>query len=170
MFPPIREFLDEYSQLNEFLIAHGEISLSSDVNNHLRKIYLLSCASYYEKCITEILKSFIENNSSDVRVLAFSTNNAIARKYHTYFDWKQTKNINNFLGFFGEDFKNEVCNEIKESAIISAQVEAFLIIGNERNKMVHENFLGYQLDKTFQELIVLDEKASALIEYLQTKF
>lgn len=170
MFPPIRIFLEDYRELNEFLISHGEISLSSDVNHHFRKIYLLSCASFYEKEITEMVKHFIGKNSTDERVLAFTTNKAIERQYHTYFDWKQTKNINCFLGLFGLDFKNSVSTNIKNNDDLAAQVEAFLIIGGERNKMVHENFLEYTLDKTFEELVAYDKKASAFIEFLKTKF
>ncbi len=169
MFPPIQEFLTEYSQLKDFLIDNNEISLSSSVNHHFRKIFLLSCASYYEKRITELIKVFIDNNSLDTRVLSFTTNKAINYQYHTYFQWDQ-KNINNFLGLFGNSFKDDVSTEIKRSDTLSAQVEAFLIIGNERNRMVHTNFLEYQLNKTFDELISLNEKASAFIEYLKTKF
>ena len=169
MFPPIHSFLEEYEELTDFLIKHKDLSLSTNVNHHYRKIYLLSCASYYEMEIVKIIKDFVEINSADERIINFITNKAIARQYHTYFEWDQ-KNINKFLGYFGSRFKNSVSIEISNSPILTSQVEAFLAIGNERNKMVHENFLVYTLDKTFSELRDLDRKATRFINYLKTKF
>jgi len=117
-----------------------------------------------------MIKQFISNNSRDARVVTFSTNKAIERQYHTYFDWKQTTNINQFLGLFGSDFRETVSSEIKNNGELAGQVEAFLIIGAERNKMVHGNFLEYVLEKSFDDLVSLHEKALRFIEYLTGKF
>lgn len=46
----------------------------------------------------------------------------------------------------------------------------FLIIGSERNKMVHGNFLEYKLEKTFEEIIQLHNDAKQFIEYLKKVF
>lgn len=170
MVPPIQNFAEEYKRLNSFLLEHGEYSLAIDVNHHFRKIYLLSCASFYEMQITEIIKNFVEVNSKDERVVAFTNFKAIERQYHTYFDWKQTKNINSFLGLFGSTFKTAVSEEIKANELLSLQVEAFLILGRERNLMVHENFLEYQLEKTFDELVILNNRATLFIEFIRNKF
>ena len=170
MIQPIQVFYENYRELNDFLIDHGEYSLSSEVNHHFRKIYLLSCASYYESQIVDMIKQFIQNNSSDDRVLTFATNKAIDRQYHTYFDRKQTTNVNAFLGLFGMDFKERISLEIKRNEKLSEQVMAFLTIGVERNKMVHGNFLEYTLDKTFGELLELNNKASQFINYLKAQF
>ena len=169
MFPLIRAFLEEHTQLYDFLLAHEEISLASGINHHFRKIFLLYCASYYELQITNIIKCFVEANSSDDRVLAFVTSKAIERQYHTYFCW-DSNNINSFLGLFGSVFRDTISSEIKKSDILPLQAKAFLTIGFERNKMVHENFIEYSLEKTFDELVALDEKASAFIEFLKSKF
>lgn len=100
----------------------------------------------------------------------FSTIKNIVRQYHTYFDWKQTTNVNAFLGLFGMDFKERISLEIKRNEKLSEQVMAFLTIGVERNKMVHGNFLEYTLDKTFGELLELNNKASQFINYLKAQF
>ena len=170
MFQPIQAFYSDYSDLNEFLLSHGEYSLSIDVNHHFRKIFLLSCASYYETQIVGIVKQFVDNHSSDDRVLAFVTKKAIDRQYHTFFDWEPNSNVNKFLSLFGADFKDRVSAEIRQSVDLSNQARAFQVIGGERNKMVHENFLEYTLDKSFGELIELNEKASLFIDYLKEKF
>lgn len=170
MFPLIQKFIDEYKELKEYLIADTQITMSTTVDNHFRKVFLLSCASYYEKEIQDAIKLFIEKKSFDERVLIFATNKGIERQYHTYFDWKGVNNINSFLGLFGSDFKNKVSGEIKLDNELEQNMKAFLIIGYERNKMVHENFLSYNLEKTFDEISMLNNRAIMFIEYLKSTF
>lgn len=170
MFPPISNLLSEYGQLSKFLSESNEISLLSDVNNHFRKIFLLSCASYYEIQITETIKVFIGANSNDDRILEFAKSKGIERQYHTYFDWKNPRNVNSFLRLFGNDFKESTFKEIDGDPTLQEQSRAFLIIGGERNKMVHENFLSYTLEMSFDELISLSEKANKFVEYICSKF
>ena len=170
MFPLIKNFVDEYKEIKEYLITNAQITMSTTVDDHFRKVFLLSCASYYEKEIQGAIKSFVEKKSSDERVLIFATNKGIERQYHTYFNWKDANNINSFLGLFGGDFKNKVSGEIKLDNELEENMKAFLIIGDERNKMVHENFLSYNLEKTFDEISILNDRAIMFIEYLKSKF
>lgn len=170
MGSPIQKLIEDYHELNDFLIENGQISSSVDVNEHYRKILLLSCASYYETRIIEILKTFVSANSLDNKVCEFINNKAIQRQYHTYFDWKQTNNINTFLGMFGASFKEEVGAEIKKRGELTDYIKAFLIIGSERNKMAHGNFLEYKLNLTFDEIVNLQEKANMFLNYLEEKF
>lgn len=169
MISPIQSFINDYQELYTFLTSQGKISESIEVNDHYRKILLLSCASYYESQITNIIQEFIKKNSTDERVFDFLNNKAIQRQYHTLFNWKET-NINSFLGLFGSDFKQRISNEIKASEDLQKQVKAFLEIGNERNKMVHGNFLEYQLEKTIEEISSLHNEATKLIEYIRSIF
>ena len=170
MGSPIQKLITDYQDLHKFLLENGQISSSVDVNEHYRKILLFSCASYYESRIVELIKNFVASKSSDSRIGEFVNNKAIQRQYHTYFDWKQTNNVNAFLGMFGQDFKEEVLAEIKASENLAEQIKSFMIIGSERNKMAHGNFLEYKLDKTFDELVELQKNANLFIEYLESKF
>ena len=170
MGSPIQTLIDDYRDLNNFLMANGQVSESLTVAEHYRKILLLSCASYYETRIVEVIKKFVEAKASDERIFAFVSNKAISRQYHTYFNWDQTNNINSFLGLFGADFKDKITSEIKEDKDLQEQIKAFLTIGSERNKMVHNNFLECKLDKTFDEIVALQEKANLFIEYLEKIF
>ena len=170
MGSPIQTLIDDYRDLNNFLMANGQVSESLTVAEHYRKILLLSCASYYETRIVEVIKKFVESKASDERISAFVSNKAISRQYHTYFNWDQTSNINSFLGLFGVDFKDKITAEIKADKDLQEQIKAFLTIGSERNKMVHNNFLECKLDKTFDEIVVLQEKANLFIEYLEKIF
>ena len=133
------------------------------------KVMLLSCASYFEAEIQELIKKFVKQQSLDDRVLSFVQNKAIARQYHTYFKW-DGKNVNSFLAMFGNDFKNEVQRKIADNEELKIQMKAFLEIGNERNKMVHENFLTYSLEKTFEEIVDLYHKGKQFVLFLKRSF
>lgn len=170
MSTPIQKLIDNYYELYDLLVKQGEISQSIQVNEHYRKILLLSCASYYEKQITQIIKDFVMLKTEDDRIISFVNNKAITRQYHTYFQWDQTNNINQFLGLFGAEFKKTISKEIKSSDELSKQISSFLEIGAERNKMVHQNFLEYQLEKTFDEIVKLHKEALNFINYIKSKF
>lgn len=169
MASPIQKFIEEYQGLYDFLMSQGKVSESIEVNNHYRKILLLSCASFYETQITNLIQDFIKIHSTDNRVFEFLNNKAIQRQYHTYFNWKEN-NINTFLGLFGVEFKTKISSEIKNSDKLQQYVRSFIAIDNERNKMVHEYFLEYQLDKTFDEIVDLHNNAFKLLEYLRSNF
>lgn len=169
MFPPIEELIEDYEELKKFLLETSQISLANNVENHLRKVMLLACASYYENEIQSIIREFTHNNTSDERVLCFVSNKAISRQYHTYFNWGGN-NVNSFLALFGSEFKKEVAKEINDNQIMNECMRSFLTLGDERNKMVHENFLSYKLEKTFNELIILHNQATMFIVFLKQKF
>lgn len=169
MVSPIQSFIQEYQELYNFLMLQGKISESIEVKNHYRKILLLSCASFYEMQITNLIQEFVKSHSTDERVFDFLNNKAIQRQYHTYFNWKEN-NINSFLGLFGSEFKAKISSEIKKNDNLQKYVRSFIAIGNERNKMVHENYLEYKLDKTFEEIVDLHNEAYKLIEFLCSCF
>lgn len=169
MYTPINGFVEDYHELKRYLLENGQISLENNVENHLKKVMLLSCASYYETQIQEIIKSFVQKNSTDDKVSNFVLKKAISRQYHTYFTW-DGNNINSFLGLFGEEFKKEVSATISKDEALKEQMKAFLQLGDERNKMVHENFLVYNLEKTFDEIISLNDKAENFLDFLRKEF
>lgn len=67
----IKRFIKDYRELNEFLIENSRISESTEINNHYKKILLLSCASQYEAKITGLINSFVESNCTDQRICEF---------------------------------------------------------------------------------------------------
>lgn len=169
MATSIDNFIEEYNELHSFLLCNGQVSSAIELNSNYRKILLLSCASYYETRIVGMLQSFANKSSSDPRLVCFLKNKAIERQYHTYFNWKEN-NINNFLGLFGSDFKSKVLSDIRDNPTLSIQIKAFLTIGSERNMMVHENFMEYNLEKTFDEIVTLHNDALKFIDYLENEF
>lgn len=169
MIAPIQNLINQYNDVYKFLLDSGQVSQSIILTEHYRKIILLSCASSYESQITIILQTFVASKCSDSRIFNFVNNKAINRQYHTYFQWDE-RNINSFLGIFGPEFKNSISTQIKSDDELCNNVKAFLEIGAERNRMVHGNFLEYQLNKTIEEIIELNNKAEKFVEYLKSVF
>jgi hypothetical protein len=169
MIPLLDNFIKDYEDLKKLLIGYSEISFQNFVEPHLTKTFLLSCASYYESKIQEVIKEFMLCSTEDERLINFATNKGIKRQYHLYFEW-ESNNINNFLGLFGEKFKSNVSNEIKIRDDLQKGMKAFLIIGNLRNKMVHDNFLGCSLPNTFDEIVEMNKQATIFLTFLQEKF
>ena len=62
--------------------------------------------------------------------------------YHTWFKWDDT-NANQFFGLFGSEFKLAMNNRVKESEELRTSIRAFLEIGNERNRLVHQDYVVY---------------------------
>lgn len=169
MFDPIHDFILEYDDLKEFLIENNQVSLENNFGHHMRKVMLLSCASYFETEIQEMIKIFVKQQSLDDRVLSFVQHKAISRQYHTYFKW-DGNNVNSFLAMFGSDFKDDIQKKITDDEKLKVQMKAFLEIGNERNKMVHENFLSYKLEKTFEEIVDLYKQGEQFVLFLKKNF
>ncbi len=169
MGTPIQTLIKDYNDLHKFLIDNGQVSEAMMIAEHYRKILLLSVASYYETKIIEIIKNFVSKNVVDEKIAFFVTKKAISRQYHTYFAWDEN-NVNKFLSMFGSDFKETIAKEIKDNKELDEAARAFLTIGNERNKMVHNNFLECKLDKTFDEIVALQQRADLFIAFLEEKF
>lgn len=96
MFDSIQDFILVYDDLKKFLIENNQFSLENNFGHHMRKVMLLSCASYFETEIQELIKTFVEQQSSDDRVLSFVQNKAITRQYHTYFNWDGKMSIHSW--------------------------------------------------------------------------
>jgi hypothetical protein len=139
--------------LISFLKSQQEITMSNEAENNFIKNILLSAASYFEKEISEIVIEFAKTHSdNDELVVSIIRAKAIKRQYHTYFDWEKANNANSFFALFGDDFKNKMANRVKVEQTLDASIKAFLQLGQERNKLVHQNFAEIVIDKTAEEI------------------
>ena len=93
-------------------------------------------------------------------------NKAIARQYRTFFNW-DAKNANTFFGLFGIEFKEHINSIIKEKEEISNYIKAFLEIGRERNRLVHQDFGNFSLEKTTEEIYELYKEAANFILFFE---
>lgn len=163
---PVDRLYNEASAVIQALNSTPEISLQVTAADHFRKALLLAAASYFEHrictCVTEYVR---ERTGGSTLIESFVRNKAISRQYHTWFKWDEG-NANQFFGLFGPDFKSNMTAKIKESDDLRSSVRAFLDVGNERNKLVHQDYATFALDKTIDEIYSLYRDACQFVEYL----
>lgn len=144
----------------------AEVSLQISAGDHFRKVLLLAVASYFEHRICKTVLEFVrERSGGSLLVENFVQNKAVSRQYHTWFNWSET-NANNFFGLFGSEFRSEMSGRVKASDDLRAAIQAFLELGNERNKLVHQDYVTFPLNKTLDEIYALYQKALTFVEEL----
>ncbi len=154
----------EFSNLIAALDRAGEISLRSTADDNLRKALLLAATSYFEHRITDAVLSFVSETSNGYTLTtSFVRNKAISRQYHTWFNW-DAKNANGFFGLFGDGFRNFMKKKVEDDEALNASVRAFLELGSNRNRLVHQDFGSFFLEKTSEEIYDLYLKAMTFIE------
>ncbi len=154
----------DFVALVAYLDSAGEISLRSTVDDNFRKSLLLCVASYFEKLLTENVADFVEEMSQkNLCTVHFVRNKAINRQYHTWFDWN-AKNANAFFGLFGDEFKKYMINRVRCERRLEESIQAFLELGSDRNRLVHQDFGSFTLEKTTSDIYSLYEKAAIFIE------
>ena len=156
----------EYITLKDYLITSGEISFQNTADEIFRKNLLLTAASYFERRICESLEQWVCDTSGTNQLLvAFVKNRAITRQYHTLFDW-DAKNANSFFGCFGGSFRTTMAAKIQSDSSLGEAIKAFIEIGGERNRLVHQDFGSYTLEKTAEEIYTLYNTALIFVNGL----
>lgn len=156
----------EFLELIQFLDNNGEISLRNTVEDNFRKSLLLCVASYFEKRLSDDITDFIhEVTGKNAAAVEFVKNKAIRFQYYTWFAW-DARNANKFFSLFGEDFRKYMQSRIKEDQRLDDSVRAFLEIGEERNRLVHQDFGSFSLEKTTSEIYQLYETAEIFVEII----
>lgn len=164
----IDAFYESHSGLVKFLIDQGEVSFSSGAAENLQRSLVLAIASYFEHEITEMVRDLTRRHAnSSPYICTFVEKKAIARQYHTYFDWRERRNANSFFSLFGEEFAERAKSRIREDAALDVAVKAFLELGDTRNLLVHLNYLTYSVEKTPDELMDLYHKAELFLAFLR---
>lgn len=165
----IDRLYQDFQALSTHLNADGQVSFSSLVDDNFRKALLLASASYFEHRICGTIVEFMhEISAQNTLLVEFLRNKAISRQYHTFFAW-DSGNANTFFGLFGAAFREYMKAEIKQDTNIDAAIKAFLEIGAERNRLVHQDFGSYSLEKTADEIYALYRAALAFVEVLPEK-
>lgn len=152
--------------LDAFLMTQNELSFRVTVDNNFRKAILLASASHFENEISSLILNFAITVSSDEKIINFIKNKAISRQYHSFFDWG-SKNCNSFLGVFGEEFKTKFSNKVKQNKDLDQSVKDFLEIGNERNRLVHQDFGNFTIEKTASEIYTLHMSAKFFVDEIK---
>lgn len=157
----------EIRELYDYLMQNKEVSFAMDVQEHYKKILLLSAASLFESQISKIILDYSSYVSSgDERIVQLIKSKVIERQYHTLFDWK-ANNSNVFWKLYGEETKNKVRNEIDNNIELKKAEGNFMDLGKRRNLLVHENFSEYNMNITVDEIYKEYNSACTFVEYIR---
>ena len=160
----------DFKEVVEQLESNGEISLRNSAEEVFRKSLLLAAASYFERRVTDVVLEFISEASvNDDLVTEFVRRQAIDRRYHTLFAWNR-QNANQFFGLFGADFGEYMKNYVANNPDYESAIRAFMEIGRERNRIVHEDFGSAELEKSTTEVHYLYEQALIFVEQIPLRF
>lgn len=161
-----------YSQFVDivtFLDEKKEPSLRITAEETFRKALLLAAASYFENRICEAIIAFAEDASSgNEGLVEFIKNQAISRRYHTLFEWEK-QNANMFFGLFGKAFRDLMKSEVTNDEEFGDAIKAFMEIGRERNRLVHQNYGIFYLEKNTEEIYKLYKTALKFVESIPEK-
>jgi hypothetical protein len=160
---------EEFSDLAEYLKQGGEISMQIAVDTNFRKSLVMAAASYFEVKLTDGIFNFFNLISgSNELATSFVRAKAISRQYHSYFDWK-VNNANKFFSSFGDGFKKFMERQIKGDVELESSIRAFIEIGNIRNRLAHEDFSTFPLEKSSEEIYQSYKTALVFVETFPDK-
>lgn len=141
-----------------------QISLQIMLEANLRKTLLLGAASYFEMRLTREVQAFTDEvTNRNEMVGTLIQQKAITRQYHSWFDWDKN-NANKFFGMFGPVFKSHMAEILAKDAQLNDDIRSFLLIGAQRNYLVHSDYVSVYIDKTPAEIYSLYEAANRFVD------
>lgn len=156
----------EATEVLRLLARDSEISLQVVAADHFRKALLLAAASFFEDKVCSAVLSFARECTNGSSLIEnFIRNKAVERQYFTWFAWKES-NANQFYGLFGADFKTAMIKQIEAAPWMRESVKAFMELGRERNKLVHQNYATFPMEKTMDEIYSLYQSALRFVDCL----
>ena len=159
----------ENASILAYLLNAKEISMYSDLDDKLKKVLVMSAASFFETELKSIIETFVSETANDNPALvALVKNKAIERQFHTYFKW-DVRNANAFFGIFGEVFCTHCKATVKGDQSLNSAVAAFMELGETRNQLAHLNFCAFPVEKTSKELYALYRTALQFVEFVRKK-
>ena len=156
----------DFSAILNLLDEAGEVSLRSVANENFRKVLLTAAASRFERSMMDAILDFVKQTTTENHPLTWLIKNKVVdRQYHTWFNW-EARNANRFFGLFGKNFQNNMEEKVKNNDELDSSIKAFLEIGRERNRLVHDDFGSFSLEKTYEEIYNLYTEAALFVEWL----
>ena len=172
-FNVVQQLHEEMGRVSSLLDSHelqAEVSIRAFLDDNFRKILLLSAASYFEDRMTEAVKSFVSSSTNKhPLIISLVSRKAIDRQYHTWFDWN-ARNANKFFSLFGRDFLQFMKRKIRRDRDLNKSIMSFIEIGRERNRLVHQNFGAFTLEKTSMEIYDLFQGAQRFVDLFPDTF
>ena len=141
--------------------SKAELSILSIVSSVDSKVMLLCSASFFERKLCDGIAQISSTGSSKTVIRNFIINQAIKRKYHSFFDWNKN-NANKFFALFGGEFKAHMNKIIDDDLKIA--VKDFLDLGRTRNELVHQNYATFNMDYTAEDIFNKFKNANLFID------
>lgn len=161
----VESFYATHQALYKYLLDQSEPTFASAAGDNFRRALVLAIASHFETEVTEIVREMPRRHAaSHPLICGMIEQRVIARQYHSYFDW-EGKNANKFFSMFGADFSETAKAAVGKDAKLNQSIRDFLELGNTRNRLVHLNYVAFDLDKTPEEIIELFRSAQGFIKY-----
>jgi hypothetical protein len=156
----------EFRDLVALLDQAAEPSLRNTAEENFRKALLLAAASYFETRVMDVVLDFVRNVSNGEPLMCeFVKRKALERQFHTLFDW-EAQNANRFFRFFGNAFSEFMTRKVRQDTELAEAIRAFMEIGLDRNRLVHQDFGSFALEKTVEEIYSLYTKANKFVSSL----
>ena len=159
-----REFQDIVSTLGQ-----TDVSLQVTAEETFQKTLLLAASSHFEQKVQNHIINLANKYAVPELVAEFVRNKAVKRQYHTYFQW-DGRNANSFFGLFGEGFKSYMSRRVDHDDIYRQAVQSFLELGNDRNRLVHQDFGTFTLEKTSEEIFKRYREACLFVNSIEACF
>ena len=163
----VEAFYESHKQIYSYLLEVEEVSFATDISVTFNRSLILAIASYFEHEITEILREIpIKHAAANAYIAAMVEKQVIARKYHTYFDWDKLS-ANTFFSLFGDEYKKAAKLQQESNVELKNAIKDFLELGQIRNKLVHQNYVQFEVVKTPEELIAQFRSALKFSDFLR---
>ena len=159
----------EFSSLLSYLLDAKEQSLEITANEQCRKALLMAAASYFEDEITKIVMNWVAALKPHNRqVENWVQLTGIAYCYHKWFKWEK-RDAKAFDGLLRAPFRDYMRAEVQQDGDLEQALRDFLEIGEARNRLVHQNFGSFTLEKTTEEIYSLFQSARRFPSLLAQK-
>ena len=164
----IDKLYSDNASILTLLFQLEEISMYSDLDDKLKKVLVMSAASLFETELKSIIETFVSSTSNgNVALLSLVKSKAVERQFHTFFQWNE-RNANQFFSVFGEAFSRRCREQVRVNQALIDAIGAFMELGELRNKLAHQNFGAFTIEKTSEEIFVLYKKALEFVEFVRT--
>jgi len=156
----------EYQAMVQMMDQYGAVSFRNTLNENFRKALLLCAASHFEYRVTTDVVSFCAEVAGRNHLIpSLVKNKAVSRQYHTWFKW-DASNANAFFSMFGDEFSKHMATIVKQDANLASSISNFMEIGRERNRLVHQDYGAFFLEKTAEEIFALYASAMVFVDYI----
>jgi hypothetical protein len=153
---PVNTMFEDYQGLVRDLRGMSPSGLSA-LNRSYHKHLLVAAASDLESRVKELVPEIFLRHGRD-ELSAFVAKNVLSRGYSTLFSWND-ETAQPFFAGFGEACGKGFKARLKTDDALKTEHDAFMRLGNLRNRVVHNNYAMYSIELTPAEVIELYHQA-----------